>query len=391
MTASKTRAVGSHLERARELVGSIRAAREEIDALGRLPDGVVAAIRDAGLFRMAVPASIGGGEVDALEFALVAEEIGRADGSAAWCVVQGAISGTLAAYMEPGAAAEVFGAPDVVFAAGTPTPAMGRAQRVPGGYRVSGSYGFASGCRHATGVVARCHVYDEDGRQEPDGGAPWINFLVPIEEATLSATWDVRGLRGTSSDTYTVEDAFVPERFAVRFSQRPHEEGRLYRVGDLQLAHLAFASAGLGMAADALDELVALAGGKRVGWTSKSLAESAATQVEVARAAAKLDAARALRDQTAAAMWEAAASPGRATPLERARFRLAMLHAVDTSVEVVDTCYRLSGTSGIFAGSAIQRHFQDVNVLSQQILGRWSYYETVGRALLGLEFDTGWL
>jgi alkylation response protein AidB-like acyl-CoA dehydrogenase len=212
-----------------------------------------------------------------------------------------------------------------------------------------------------------------------------------MKDARIEDSWDVRGLRATSSDTYVIDDVFVPERFMVSFARKPRDPGRLYRVGDLQLAHLSMASAALGMARDCLDEFAALAASKRVGWTAASVAQSGATQVEIARATAKVDAALALRDQTAHAMWEAATEAGRATAGQRARFRLAILHGVDVGVEAVDTVYRLSGTTGIFAGNPIQRHFQDVNVLSQQIVGRWSYYETIGKALLGQEFDTGWL
>ncbi|MGH2611368.1 MAG: acyl-CoA dehydrogenase family protein, partial [Tepidiformaceae bacterium] len=332
---------------------------------------------------------LGGGEVHPLEYSRVVEEIARADGSAAWCVMQGAISGTLAAYMEASAAGEVFGDPRAVFAAGTPTPEMGRADTVPGGYRVSGRWAFASGCRHCTWVVARCAVYDGERRREDLG--PWVNLLVPMADARIEDSWDVRGMRATGSDTYVVEGVFVPERFMVSFARKPREPGRLYRVGDLQLAHLSMASAALGMARDCLDEFAALASYKRVNWTRAAIGESGVTQVEIARATAKVDAALALRDQTAQAMWDAAGEEGRATPEQRARFRLAILHGVDTGVEAVDTVYRLSGTTGIFAGNPIQRHFQDVNVLSQQIVGRWSYYETIGKALLGQEFDAGWL
>jgi alkylation response protein AidB-like acyl-CoA dehydrogenase len=377
------------VRRAREVAELVRASRAEIDASGRMPDAVVEAMHEAGLFRMAVPASVGGEEVHPLEYSRVVEEIARADGSAAWCVMQGSASGTIAAYLEPDAAREVFGEPRTVFAAGTPTPALGRADAVAGGYRVNGRWAFASGCRHCNWVVARCAVYDGDQRREDLG--PWVNLLVPMADARIEESWDVRGLRATGSDTYVVEDAFVPDRFMASFARKPREPGRLYRVGDLQLAHLSMASAALAMARDCLDEFAALASHKRVNWTAASIGASGVAQVEIARATATADAALALRDQTAHAMWEAAGETGRATPEQRARFRLAILHGVDVGVEVVDTVYRLSGTTGIFAGHPIQRHFQDVNVLSQQIVGRWSYYETIGKALLGQEFDPGWL
>lgn len=377
------------VQRAREVAALVRDARKDIDQLGRLPDAVLEAIIGAQLFRMAVPASIGGGEVDVFDYSRVVEEIAKADASTAWCVMQAAISGTLAANMEREAAREVFGDPRIAVAAGTPTPTMGRAEAMAGGYRVSGRFAFASGCRHSTWMVARCHVYENGERRESRG--PWVNLLVPADETRIEGSWDVAGMRATSSDTYAIEDAFVPERFAVEFSREKRQPGPLYRVGDLALAHLSMASAALGMAQDCLSEFAALAAGKRVAWTGTPLAELGGTQVDIARVTAQVDAALALRDQAAGKLWAAAVSNTPPSPDFQARMRLAIIHGVDVGVEAVNTIYRLSGTTGIFAGHPIQRHFQDVNVLSQQIVGRWSYYETVGKSLLGQEFDAGWL
>lgn len=375
------------LHRARDVAARIRAARAEIDEQGILPAPVVAVMQDAGLFRLLVPASLGGEEVDALVYSLVTEEIGRADGSAAWCVMQGSAAGTLAALMSRAAAEEVFGDPRTVLAMAFPHKGMGRAEPVEGGYRVSGSFSFASGVRHSNWVVVRAYLWDGDHRRETPGG--WLNFLVPIADAEIAPSWDVRGLRATSSDTYSVEAVFVPERFAVPFG-RHREPGRLYRLGDLGLAHLAMAGAALGMASDVLDEFVTLATGKFPGWTGTRLSEAATTQIEVARCTAQLDATRALRDATARSLWDAAES-GPPPPEVKVRTRLAISHIIDTSVEVTNTLYRLSGTTAIVPGHPIQRHFQDINVLSQQIVGRRSYYETVGKALLGLEYETAWI
>jgi alkylation response protein AidB-like acyl-CoA dehydrogenase len=68
VTATATGGESAIVQRAREVARLAREARGEIDALGRLPERVLEAIHEAGLFRMAVPASVGGGEVHPLEY-----------------------------------------------------------------------------------------------------------------------------------------------------------------------------------------------------------------------------------------------------------------------------------------------------------------------------------
>ena len=154
-----------------------------------------------------------------MSFVQVIEEVARHNASAAWCLGQNNGCSMTAAYLDPAVAKTIFGPPDGILAWG-PGPAT--MQRVPGGYRLSGTWSFASGSHHATWLGA--HV------PEPDGSGAVRTLLFSKTSAEMKDTWHVVGLRGTGSDGYSVTDLFVPAEFTVPRGPeiRPREPGRLY-------------------------------------------------------------------------------------------------------------------------------------------------------------------
>jgi alkylation response protein AidB-like acyl-CoA dehydrogenase len=194
-------------------------------------------------------------------------------------------------------------------------------------------------------------------------------------------------MRGTGSSRYIADNLFVPEGRAISLSSPPRANaGRGYRVPVIGTAHLAFASQALGAARGALEDLIALASGKTAAFSNNSLREEETTQTAIGQCRARLSAALAHRDWAITQLWDAAAD-GAPTPEMRADARLAAIAGVDAAINIIDTVYRISGTTGIFAGTALHRRFQDVHVLAQQVVGRPKHYQNVGRLLLGLEYD----
>jgi alkylation response protein AidB-like acyl-CoA dehydrogenase len=138
-----------HVERARALAPRIEVCADQIERERRLAPPVLDALFDAGMFRLLLPRSLDGGEVDPVTFVTVIEEIAKADASTAWCLCQAAGCAMSAAYLSPHVAQEVFGNDPCSVLAWGPGPDA-RAVAVDGGYRVTGMWSFASGCRHAT-------------------------------------------------------------------------------------------------------------------------------------------------------------------------------------------------------------------------------------------------
>jgi alkylation response protein AidB-like acyl-CoA dehydrogenase len=218
-----------------------------------------------------------------------------------------------------------------------------------------------------------------------------MTCLVPATAVEIIESWDVAGMRGTGSHGYRVRDAFVPAgRSVPLFGEAPDRAtSPEYAIPTVSFAHIAFASIGLGGAEAVIEEFTALARDKTPRM-SRALRETAVAQAALARARARVQAALAHRDWAVAQAWDEACA-GDLSIAARADIRLAAVSGVETAVDVIDSLYHVAGTSGIFTGSGLQRRFQDIHVLSQQVFARPSHYENVGKILLDLDYDAALL
>ena len=369
---------------ARALGPAIEAAAPGIEATRRIPPDLATALHRARLFRMLLPRSVDGDEVHPATYLRAIEAVARHDASVAWNIFVGNSSVLIAAYLAPDIAAEIFADPRAVVAWGPPNGTVAAA--VPGGYRVSGRFDFASGCRLATWMGVHCQVREADGTLRPNHlGRPAVRTLLfPADQARLLDNWNPIGLRGTASDSYTVEDVFIPEAFSSTREDPTlrREPGALYAFTQQGLYAVGVAGVALGTADAMLRQFVALAAGKTPRGLAL-LADDAQVQAEVARATAKLGAARAWLVEMLAEMVEAA-DPDEPLPVaERARLRLGCSHAIHAAIEVADFTYKAAGVDAIFPGSPFERRFRDIHTLSQQIQSRGAHFAAVGQVLLG--------
>jgi len=392
MRAGEREAGAQHLERVARLLPLIASSADDIERRRRLPGPLVSALHEAGLFRMLLPRPLGGAELDPVSFVHVLEEISKVDASTAWCLCQTAGCSMSAAYLPPDVAREIFDAGGVL--AWGPGPGA-RAVAVDAGYRVTGTWSFASGGHHATWLGGYCPIFEADGtpRRRPDGSPDARTMLFPASKAAMLDVWDVIGLRGTGSDSYRVEDLFVPAAFAlVRDdpAERRHP-GALYCFPTGSLFASGFAGVALGIARSMLSAFVDLATGKIARGATRAVRESAVVQSEVARAEARLRSARTFLLGSLEEIWDAVGRTGVLTLEQRVVIRLAATHAIQESKAVADVAYHQAGSTAIFAGAAFERRFRDIHAVTQQLQGRMAHFETVGRFLLGLEPDTSWL
>ncbi len=347
---------------------------------------------EAGLFRMCVPQVFGGAEVDAATMVEAIEEIAKADGSAGWCVMIGATSGLVSAYLPEAAAREVYAQRPQVVTGGVFAP-YGKASVVAGGYRVTGRWPFASGCEHCTWLMGGSVVLDH-GRPSllPSGQPDSRMMLFPAADVEIIDTWTVSGLRGTGSHDIAVTDLFVPEARSVSLiTDRPCQPGPLYTFPVFGLLALGIAGVGLGIARSAIDELVRLAAAKTPTSSRKRLGDRAIIQMHVAEAEALLRAARAFLFDAIDDAWHAAQGVGAISVEQRALLRLAATHAATSAAKVVDLMYNAGGGSSIYATNALQRQFRDIHVVTQHMMVAQPTYELTGRIFLGIETDTSML
>ena len=375
------------LEAARKLAPQIRSGADEIEAQRELPRALFEAIADAGLFRLALPRALGCPELDLPSYVQVIEEIGKADASTGWVVNQCAIFATYAARMPRDIARAVWIDTPRSVVANTPLPSA-TAVVVPGGYRVTGRQGFSTGCRHASWLAAHAQVI-ENGQPRMDAGQPEARYLfVPAAEAQLLDTWHVRGMRGTGTHHFAVNDVFVPaERTVLSITAPLLEPGPLYRIPRTLLFASGDAAVALGVARSCLTVFGELAGAKTPRGMPAMLRDQPTIQSDVGHAEANVRSGRALLMETVSDLWSTVNAGGVLTMDQRATLRLATTHAIRLAVQVVDTLYNAAGATAIYESHLIQRYFQDIHVISQHLQSRLAHYELVGRHWLGLPVD----
>lgn len=376
---------------AEKLAPRIRALAARIDADRELPEELADELAEAGLFRMLVPRSLGGFELDFPEYVRVVEIISRADGSTGWCINQGGVIATIAARLPPETGREIWlKNPRSVIANGPPPG--GKATEVEGGYRVTGRWTFSSGCRHAN-WMAGLSTLAENGvpRRRPDGRLDVRMLLFPRSEAQILDVWHVRGMRGTGSHHFEVADLFVPQRCSVSIFDPRHEPGPLYALPLNLMFACGFGSVALGIARTAIDTVVELCAGKRPVFSRTQLRDQGGTHRELGRAEATWRAARAFLHEAVGEVWRAVSARGEIDLEQRVLLRMAGTHAIRQAADAVDLVYGVAGTDGIYESSPLQRCFQDVHVITQHMQGRLSHYELVGQLLLGMEPDERFL
>jgi alkylation response protein AidB-like acyl-CoA dehydrogenase len=377
-----------YLQRAREIAPMLARASAEIEERRELPEWIVEALIERGFFRMLLPRSLGGGELDPLIYVQVLEEIAKADPSTAWCLGQNSGCSMTAPYLDPAVAREIFGPARGILAWGPELPGAGRGVAVEGGIRVTGRWGFATGSRHATWLGAHVPIFEPDGapRLNPNGRPFVRTVLFPKSNAEIIDNWHVIGLRGTGSDSYRVEELFVPQKYtASRDNEAERREpGLLYRFTSGMIYAASFSNVSLGIARGALDAFTVLARDKIARGASGTLRENNVVQSQVAQCEARLRSSRAFIHETLAEMWEEAERRGEFLYDQHVRLRLATTWAIHQARDVVATVYGAAGSTAVFNENPFERRLRDIHAGTQQGQGRPIHFETVGQVLLGL-------
>jgi alkylation response protein AidB-like acyl-CoA dehydrogenase len=373
------------IERARALAPLIAGEADEIERTRRLTPPVVSALIENGLYRVLLPQSFGGAEAPPEVFMRVLEEIAKADASTAWCLGQCSVCAMTAAYLDADAAREIFAKPTDILAWGA---IANEVQAVPGGYRITARWDFASGSRQASWLGAHVQVLDPDGtrRRKPNGAPEIRTILFPVTSATMYDVWDVIGLKGTGTDSYSVDDLFIPEKFAALRDDATalRESGPLYRITTYTMFGMGFAAVSLGVARATLDAAVDLARSKAPAGL-KAMRENNAVQGAIGRIEGNLRAARAYLYATVEAAWRDLTRGDNLTEDHRIALRLASTWTIHQAAAVVDAAYHMAGATAVFRANKFERRFRDMHAIAQQVQARDTHYEDVGKAILAAD------
>jgi len=378
-------------DRARALVPLIRECADEAERERRLPARVATAMAAAGLYKVAAPRSIGGGECDPRTQIETIEIVSAADGAAGWNLMIGIENmGFLGAALPLETARKLY-ADEGLIVSGALNP-LGRASPVPGGYRVTGQWPFGSGCHNAGWFWGQCIVTNgSEPAKSADGGAVLREVLIPSSEFEILDTWHVSGLRGSGSHDVAAHDVFVPDERVTAVMQggmQLRETGTLYRYPPFN--RLAYNKIGVatGIAQAALSHFRTLASEKQPRGSRKLLREKTSVHLAYAEAVATLRAARAYAFESVEEVWRVVAAGNPPSVEQRMHVHLACSQACGAAVHSVELLYSAAGTTANFTSCALDRCLRDVRVVPQHIMVSPQWKETAGRVLLGLPGDS---
>ncbi|WP_245323434.1 acyl-CoA dehydrogenase family protein [Bradyrhizobium shewense] len=383
------RAYAAMIAKARALVPRLRERAARTEELRHLPSETEMDLHEAGLFRMLQPARIGGAELDYVALVDCAELLGQADASVAWNLANLASHHWMLGMFEQKAQDLVWGRdPDALIASSFIFPA-GRATRVEGGYQLRGSWPFSSGVASCEWNMLASVVYSDD---EADG-IEYRIFLLPKGDYSVLDTWNVAGLRGTGSCDVEVRDVFVADHMTVAvgdLSGGPTpgstvNPNPLYALPVFSLFPYVLSGVALGNARACLDDYTEVARHRISTYNRAKLSDFQSTQIKIAEASAKIDAARLImRSACLDAMENARLGhiPGMAT---KTRYRRDGSFSVNLCTEAVSMLFAASGARGLFTTGVLQRQFRDAHAINSHLAFNFDAAGTnYGRVALGL-------
>jgi alkylation response protein AidB-like acyl-CoA dehydrogenase len=371
------------LSKARKIAPGLSTASAGNESNGRLSDTTIELLRSGDFFGLSVPRCLGGWEADAITHLEVVEEISRADGATGWVLMACLVgTGTAGAFLPPRAAQAMF-ASKIAIAAGEGAP-KGRADKVEGGYRLTGNWSFGSGVLHAEYIHTGATVFENGiirclaGTNAPEART----FIIPVEKAQFNGNWDVLGLRGTGSIDYSLADVFVPDEYTHLAAETLAQQGGdFYRLGVQGMAVLGHTGFTLGIGRRILDELVEYvrSGKGRPG----TLAVSEGFQEDYALAEGRLRAARAFIFET----WRdvtVGLRNGGPTQRQFTLMRLGLIHLNNAVAENAVFAHRSAGSIALRSGD-LQRCLRDVFTATQHKIVSPMFTRDCGQEFIGSE------
>jgi alkylation response protein AidB-like acyl-CoA dehydrogenase len=356
---------------------TIEQHRDEADRLGRLPEQLVSALREAGAFRLYTPREQGGAELPLRANLDLLEHLGRIDGSTAF-TVWNLNMGLIMTALPPSGVAKLGRDPLI----GNST-APGTAVPDGDGYRLSGEWKIVSGV-HATEWLTLNSMVMRDGRPSMVDGQPELVFCcVPRAQYEIRDTWRVSGLRGTDSNTVVVDDVTVAADLTFPLTAASRLDRMPYRVGLFSLVIPGCAAVLAGMAQAAVDEVTALAHTKR-DEHGAALSCDVRVQEAIGRAASQIRSARLGLLETGGELDRMADACVPITDLERAALRGAATHVMETARTVLTAMYQIGSSTSLYTDSRLGTLFRDGHAAAQHKNMSTDAYPVIGRILLGL-------
>ena len=390
----KTKAHGADylLEQVNALEPLIREYSEAAELDRTLSAPVANALRDAGFFRMWVPKKLGGMEFDLPSSYRVFEALADIDSAVGWAVPNSNGPCMAGGALHPDTAEQIFGDQKTI-AAGSPFP-LGRATPVKGGYQVSGTISFVSGCDQANWIAGSTLIMDKGKPRMKNDKPVVLRCLYRAEDLEITGNWNALGMRGTGSHDVQVRDVFVPTSHTHELgpivNPAPPFDGPLYQCGPI--AGTPFVTVVcLSSARNALGEALDLAAKKTPAFAPATVGDRPVSQAQLAQARAKIDAARAYLFASLDSLWESVVNERGPTQEHKIDLQLAGSFGTLAAAEAMELIRNVIGTSAIQGALNFQRYHRDVATLTQHAFTSTARFESVGKLMVNRPTDWAFL
>jgi 3-hydroxy-9,10-secoandrosta-1,3,5(10)-triene-9,17-dione monooxygenase len=247
----------------------------------------------------------------------------------------------------------------------------GRATRVAGGYTLSGRWPFSSGVDSSTWNMLAGIVSSDDDAE----GVEYRVFLLKQDDYKIIDTWNSTGLKGTGSSDVEAKNVFVSDYMTLAVKDvsggatpgSTVNPGPLYALPVFALFPFVLSGAALGNAQACLDDYVEIARHRASTYNRAKLGDLQTTQIKVAEASAKIDAARLIMRRTCIDAMEDARRGDVPNLAEKTRYRRDGAYAVNLCTEAVSLLFSASGARGLYTTGALQRQFRDAHAINAHI------------------------
>jgi 3-hydroxy-9,10-secoandrosta-1,3,5(10)-triene-9,17-dione monooxygenase len=364
-------AYAAMIARAHALVPQLRERASRTEELRHLPPETERDLHEAGLFRILQPKRVGGSEFDYVALVDFADVIGRADASVAWNLVNLASHHWMLGMFDPSAQDLIWNKdPDALIASSFVFPA-GRAKKVDGGYLLRGRWPFSSGVDSCEWNMLAGVVASDD---EADG-IEYRIFLLHRSDYKISDTWTASGLRGTGSNDVEVHDLFVAEAMTLAVADLTGgptpgsavNPNALYALPVFSLFPYVLAGVALGNAQACLDDYIGVSRHRASTYNRTRLGDLQSTQIKIAAASAKIDAARLIMRATCIDAMAEARHGDIPDMAAKTKARRDGAYSVNLCTEAVALLFSASGARGLFSSGALQRQFRDAHAINSHI------------------------
>jgi len=358
----------------------------------RVPDENIEDLKRLGMFKVIQARRNGGHETDMVTHLDVMAAIAEGCPSTAWVVGVGHAHSWLIGHLPEQAQDEIYGDDPNQLVSAIIAP-RGRADKVEGGYRISGFWPFGSGCEHSTNwLLLGAELFDESGEKIDEG-----DFVLPASDVEILDDWHVVGLKASGSCSMVAKDVFVPEHRFVSLPGlidgntpgRELHDGWLPRAAPMPILALCITGAVIGATRAALEFYKGLIPGKVIAYTEDVQMESATTHRQYADASILADEGEMLLYRTARLIDEYGREGKEMDLVTRARCRMDCAQGVRRCLEAVQILFMSSGGSGIKKTSRLGSILADLQAANMHgLLNLETNQEMYGRVLLGLEQNT---